>query len=65
MVRREVRALRLSEEAFALFEEKIDVHERFVADVLPQHVAVPIDQEGSVERFVFEIVVCADAISDQ
>jgi hypothetical protein len=47
------------EEAFGFFQEELRLGEGFVADVLPPHHAVAVDQEGAVQGHFFEVIVSA------
>ena len=47
----------LVQQALTLGEYKIDIHERFVIDVLPENHAISIDQESTMQRLFLEIIV--------
>lgn len=46
-------------ESLAFFDQKIQIHERFVADVLPANSSVGINDKCAVQRGFFEIVIAA------
>ena len=49
--------LALGQQSLRFGEQKVGVHKRLVADVLPADVTVGVDQIGAVQRDVFKIVV--------
>lgn len=54
----------LNQKSFGFFQQKLGLHKRFVADVLPANSPFFVDQKGSMKSLFFEIVVAAISFKD-
>ena len=54
----------LTQQALCFLQNKIRVHERFIADVLPANATFTVDQERAVQWLTFEIVITSVTLED-